>query len=399
MWGRALGILALSLSVAACAHDPARPVPAGNVAAPGCATGQADIRFDFDGASQSACVIEGERAFRIVVTPEHAPPINPSPWYAFRYHAEPGADVTISIDYLYGKHRYPAKLSDGQGTRVLPMELGEDGKVATFALPPGRGIVSGQEVFDAARYARSAERLSQSAHVGTFTLGQSRDGLPIDAIRMGDPAAPHLLVFLGRAHPPEVSGAVAMEAFLDQIVSSYDAGTIDPAKYQVLAVPMLNPDGVKRGHWRANRGGKDLNRDWGEFTQPETAAVGAWLDALDPAVRPVLMVDFHSTQSNLFYVQGAEETDAMQEAFLNEWLGGNADALAGYAFTIERRNANPGSGTSKNWFNEKFGIPAYTYEVGDESDRVAVTEAARVFAQTLLPALDRMVAKGDSRAD
>ncbi len=385
-------MLALSLLAAACAQQAPLPeLSAPAIAAPGCATSQVEIAFDFAGASQSTCVIEGERAFRIVVTPEHAPPINPSPWYAFRYHAQPGGDVAIAIDYPLAEHRYAPKLTDAQGTRILAFAEEAEGKVASFAVPPGEGLVSGQEIFGAARYAASAEKLERSSHVDRTILGSSWDGNDIVGLRMGDPAAPHLIVLLGRAHPPEVSGAVAMETFLEEIVAGYEAGTIDPATYQVLVVPLLNPDGVMRGHWRANLGGTDLNRDWGVFSQPETAAVGAWLDGLDPAIRPVLMIDFHSTRTNLFYVQGAEETDPSQETFLQDWLGRNSEAIEGYSFTIERRNANPGSGTSKNWFNERFGIPAYTYEVGDEADRTAVADAARVFARSLMPALDTML--------
>ena len=198
-------------------------------------------------------------------------------------------------------------------------------------------------------------------------------------------------MLLGRAHPPEVSGAVVMEAFLQRIGELYADGTIDPAEFQVIAVPLLNPDGVARGHWRANMGGLDLNRDWGGFSQPETQAVKAWLDALPDSVRPAVMLDFHSTGRNLFYVQGADETSAEQEQFLTDWLVPLTQAYPGYEFTIERRNANPGSGTSKNWFNEAYDIPAYTYEAADEVDREAAAAAARGIADAFIASLQDFV--------
>jgi hypothetical protein len=151
---------------------------------------------------------------------------------------------------------------------------------------------------------------------------------------------------------------------------------------------MLNPDGVTRGHWRANRGATDLNRDWGDFTQPETRAVKTWLDALPAAVRPVLMVDFHSTGRNLFYVLGDEATPA-QVRFLAAWLGGKEQAFPGYPFTLEPRNANPGSGTAKNWFHARYAIPSYTYEVADRADRAATRNAARELAASLIAILTR----------
>jgi predicted deacylase len=157
--------------------------------------------------------------------------------------------------------------------------------------------------------------------------------------------------------------------------------------HQFLIVPLLNPDGVARGHWRANRGAVDLNRDWGAFTQPETRAVKAWLDALPPTVRPVAMIDFHSTSRNLFYVQGDDEASAAQQRFRSVWLAGREDALPGDPFTIEPRNANPGSGTAKNWFHATYAIPAYTYEVADTADRDAARAAAQRLAANLPAAL------------
>jgi len=133
----------------------------------------------------------------------------------------------------------------------------------------------------------------------------------------------------------------------------------------------------------------DLNRDWGPFTQPETRSVKAWLDALPQGIRPVLMVDFHSTRSNLFYVQG-DEASAPQRRFRAAWLDGRETAVAGYPFTIEPRNANPGSGTAKNWFHATYAIPAYTYEVADDADREATRSAAAALAAGLPAALGAM---------
>lgn len=348
-----------------------------------CATASATIAFDFEGASQSRCVIEGEREFSILVSPEHAPPINPSPWYAFRYASGPGTDLTVHVRYLEGRHRYPPKWRGQGDAGSLAAAVAEDGKSVTITLPAGSGIVSSQEVFDGARHAHLLDELAAKEGVVRATLGLSHDGRPVEALRIGRPDAPRLVILLGRAHPPEVSGAIAMEAFLRRIAAG--AGGLKDT--QVIAIPLLNPDGVARGHWRANRGGLDLNRDWGEYTQPETRAVGDWLAGLPPTVRPVAMVDFHSTQRNLFYVQGEDETDEQQESFLAQWLGGQEQAIEGYPFTIERRNANPGSGTSKNWFNVTYGIPAYTYEVGDETDRDAIVRAASMLAEKFLVAI------------
>lgn len=384
--------IGIALATGACSASVPPPLPpVAHAISSHCSTPFATIAFDFEGASRSRCVIAGDREFRIVISPEHVPPINPSPWYAFRYETRSDGPLTIRLDYFAGTHRYPPKLTNASGTSVLTVEQSDQGKSVSFELPAGTGRVSGQEIFDLSRYEALYDRLARSPHVRRIKLGKSHDGYPITGLRLGSPDSPHLIVLLGRAHPPEVSGAVAMEAFLEQLAADFDQRKIDADRYQVLAVPLLNPDGVTRGHWRANLGGKDLNRDWGEFSQPETRAVGAWLEELESAVEPVVMIDFHSTHSNLFYVQGAGETDPAEECFLKDWLGRDLNGLEGYPFTIERRNANPGSGTSKNWFNARFGIPAYTFEVGDETDRASASAAARIFARTMWPALENML--------
>lgn len=321
----------------------------------------------------------------MLVTPEHGPPINPSPWYAFRYEAQGDAPVTVTLRYLGGSHRYAPKWRSGDESRDLAAQVSDNRAKAVIVLPPGNAIVSAQEIVTPDDAAADLARWSRMSGAPVIDLGFSHDARAIRAIRLGRADAPRLIVLLGRQHPPEVTGAIAMEAFVDALAER--AG--DFGDVQFLIVPMLNPDGTARGHWRANRGAIDLNRDWGAFTQPETRSVKTWLDGLPQGVRPVLMVDFHSTRTNLFYVQGDEASPA-QQRFLAAWLGGKEQAFAGYPFTIEPRNANPGSGTSKNWFFETYAIPAYTYEVADDADRDATRAAARSLAQSLIPALDTL---------
>jgi len=347
---------------------------------------QGSVHFDFEGASRSTCYVENERTLSILVAPEHLPPINPSPWYAFRYTVAEGSTLTVNIRYVGTRHRYPPKWRGRGSDASLTMAVAKDGSVVSVTIPSGEGIVSGQPLVTAAHYEKLLQNLADKEGRGRIKLGQSHDGRPIEAVRLGNTDAPHLVVLLGRQHPPEVTGATAMDAFSLTIARLIRSGAIDGKKFQFLIVPLLNPDGVARGHWRANLGGVDLNRDWGTFKQPETRAVGDWLARLPAEVRPVLMLDFHSTNRNLFYVQG-DEASAQGKTFLAAWLGGKETALAGYPFKIEPRDANPGSGTTKNWFNTTYGIPAYTYEVGDDADPAAVRAAADALAQNLIPSL------------
>lgn len=359
----------------------------------GCSTASASIAFDFETAPSSTCAILGEREFAILVTPEHAPPINPSPWYAFRFVARGEEGISVRLDYAGTRHRYPPKLVSGTTATAMPVDVVEGGSSARLHIAAGRGIIAAQDLFDLDRHGLLLDRLAALPQAERIELGRSLDGRPISAVRFGDPTAPSLVVLLGRQHPPEVSGAIAMEAFLQGVADEIEAGRLDNERIQFLAVPLLNPDGVARGHWRANRGGKDLNRDWGDFSQPETRAVKRWLDAMPQPVRPVVMLDFHSTRRNLFYVQGENETGDSEEAFLAGWLLGKERAISGYHFSVERREGNPRSGTSKNWFHQTYDIPAYTYEVGDETPRAAIRQSAVALARSFLRQVQQLTSE------
>lgn len=378
--------LAAIIGIGSVAH--AQPPASTSKPAPsGCQTAQGSVYFDFEGASRSTCYVEDDRTLTILVTPEHLPPINPSPWYAFRYRSVEGGKLTVNVRYMAARHRYAPKWRGSGDPAAFSVTVAQDKDAVSITLPPGEGVVSGQPLVTSGHYDDLLGKLAKNGKGKRVILGRSHDGHPIRAVRLGNADAPRLVVLLGRQHPPEVTGATAMDAFTLTIAKLIRSGAIDRTQFQFLIVPLLNPDGVARGHWRANLGGVDLNRDWGTFKQPETRAVADWLARLPTQVRPALMLDFHSTNRNLFYVQGDEAT-AHEKAFLAAWLGGKETAFAGFPFKIEPRDANPGSGTSKNWFNTTYRIPAYTYEVGDDSDPIAVRAAAEALAQNLIPSLD-----------
>lgn len=352
----------------------------------GCQTAQGSVYFDFEGASRSTCYVEDDRTLSILITPEHLPPINPSPWYAFRYSVTKGQKLTVNVRYIGARHRYTPQWRGSGDPAAFSVTVAKDKEAVSITLPAGKGVVSSQPLVTSVHYDKLLKELAESGRGTRIRLGHSYDGRPVEAVRLGDAVAPRLVVLIGRQHPPEVTGATAMDAFSLTIARLVRSGAIDGKEFQFLIVPFLNPDGVARGHWRANLGGADLNRDWGIFRQPETRAVNDWLSSLSPQVQPVLMLDFHSTNRNLFYVQG-DDANVQGKAFLAAWLRGKENTFAGYPFQVEPRDFNPGSGTTKNWFSATYGIPAYTYEVGDDSDPAAIRAAAQALAQNLIPSL------------
>ena len=69
--------------------------------------------------------------------------------------------------------------------------------------------------------------------------------------------------------------------------------------------------------------------------------------------------------------------------FTARWLTRAAPQLDGYSFDI----GNAPSKTltnAKNYFFSRYGIPAITYEIGDELDREAIYEYTPVFAEEMM---------------
>ncbi len=112
-------------------------------------------------------------------------------------------------------------------------------------------------------------------------LGDSVEGRPIYAYRLGNPAA-HKLLVVGTIHGNEPAGLQVTRRLLH---------AAPPLHTELWIVPTLNPDGLVHGT-RANAAGVDLNRDFRRFSQPETRIARA----LIRRIRPFVSVWFHQPQ-------------------------------------------------------------------------------------------------------
>ena len=72
------------------------------------------------------------------------------------------------------------------------------------------------------------------------------------------------IVVLGRQHPCEVAGSYIAESMIKNLLGSESPDTkFLLTHYEVVFIPMVNPDGVIYGNARCNVAGFDLNRQWG----------------------------------------------------------------------------------------------------------------------------------------
>ncbi len=386
-----------ALSAAACSslQPPMQATP--------CESDRAVLDADFSGAAVAGCRTT-RSGFVISIEPEDQP-INPSPWYAFQLTPKAPGDVRVSIRYADAKHRYAPKRSE-DGVNWTPLaddavSVSRRGKRAslTIELADAPATIAGQELFVGDDYDQLFENYQGAGYLLT-DIGASIEKRPIIAVSdapLDDLSAGDVVLLIGRQHPPEVTGALAMEPFLETVFGDSELAKTFRARFRVIAIPLLNPDGVEHGYWRHNLGGVDLNRDWGPFTQPETQAVKALLDAIDaaPGADLKLMLDFHSTNRDVFYTQTSEDvTDPA--GFTERWLDGAASRL-GEAYPIERAERHQTDRpTSKNYVFGRFGAPAITYELGDHTDRELIARSAVVFAEEAMRALLETSEKEDA---
>ena len=396
MWtlGRSPSLLLFAGALTALASAPVWGAEQG-----GCVTGLFTLRADYPGARLGPCRMIGLREVEVRIEPEDEP-INPSPWYGFHVRAtEPDAGtLSISLNYGAYEHRYAPKSStDGEAWRALPasdVTVLDDGG-AIIRVQPGRGglYISAQENIGNDRYAAWLNGLAKDHPDAQLTeIGRSVEGRPIRALHV-NPEAPRHLLLLGRQHPPEVTGALALMSFVERLLAMRREACAQAGQtcaffegHGFMVAPNINPDGVARGHWRHNLGGVDLNRDWGAFTQPETRAVRDWVDGLEGAGRHLaLALDFHSTYRNVFYVQDAHSpTDP--PAFAWRWLIRATAADNSAPFEYAPRPLTD-LGTAKNYFHGRFGVPSITYELADDEGRSAIAASAAITADALVAIL------------
>ena len=385
-------LIALVLaSVGACVAPP--PGPREPATWGDCDFPDLHLRADFPAARANACRRPDRDHLEVMIEPEGRP-INPSPWYAFRVDAARRRTITLTLHYSGYKYRYPPKLSsDGTHWRNLPesdLQVADDQLSASVRLKVTSSPlwVAAQELFTNSDYDEWTSKLLTHAPFAAKTLlGKSREGRDIWLLNSSpDEEKPRTLVIVGRQHPPEVTGAFALTAFVEQLLADTPQARNFREGHRLLIVPNLNPDGVAHGNWRHNAGGIDLNRDWGPFTQPETRLMRDLIASTvaDRRTRLQLVLDFHSTYRDLMYTQYDEEP-VEPPMFAAHWIARIRERLPAYA--LEREPNNSGVPSARTYVSRKYGISSITYEVGDNTERARIARVSQEAAFALMDAM------------
>ncbi len=330
-----------------------------------------------------------DSTFNILIEPENTP-VNPSPWYAFKVWAAKKRNLYINLRYSGATHRYNPKIFLNQKwIDINTVDISKDKKQATFKLMATSDtlLVSAQELMSSADNYKWEDSLAKLPSVEKYTIGKSVLGKPINALSIGEKGK-RLIVVLSRQHPPEVTGYLAMQAFIKTITLNTELAKKFRKQYEVILIPMVNPDGVDEGNWRHSTAGVDLNRDWVDFIQPETRAVRDYLLKKVTAQQAIVYfgIDFHSTYYDVFYTNEDQELNPTSlPGFTSKWLKSFSESIPNF-----KPNVKPspnGGNVSKSWMGRVLHAEALTYEVGDDTTRDLLRLKGKVAAEKLMELL------------
>ena len=347
---------------------------------------------EFDGARVNDFYQDSDKTYHLVIEPENYP-INPSPWYAFRVSSSTLDTADINIHYHHAKHRYAPKWStDGEAWQLLDsnsVSMVND-SVVTLSLPLSEAPlwIAAQELRNSTQVKTWCKTIAKHAHASLFSYGKSKLDRALFGldIHTGATKDKPIIVIMSRQHPPEVTGYLAMQKFVETLLEDTPLSNDFRKKYHILIFPLMNPDGVDLGHWRHNAGCIDLNRDWAYYRQPETRQMAQYVlnNAHQNKAKVYLGLDFHSTYDDRYYTFD-EDIKSNLHHFKDYWIDGIKNQIEGY-----KPKDLPGGlkqGISKNWFYLQFQAEAITYEIGDTTPRPFIAEKAKIAANEMMKLL------------
>lgn len=329
------------------------------------------VTFDnkFSGARVNDCTQVGPHEFKILVTPENEP-INPSPWYAFRVKASAPVEITVRLAIATAKSRPRARISE-DGIRWKRVDdadwKGESGApecVLKLKVGPKPVWVASNHMVSVDQLWAWTDALARKPGASMRTIGQSIAGRPIKLVEVDQGAPANYVIIIGRQHPPEVTGSIGLMAFMDRVMDESEISSAFRKKFRVVTVPLVNPDGVHEGQWRSTLGAVDSNRDWHDFSQPETTAVRDAILAIQkrPDTRLFLLLDFHTTSKDIFYLP-PDSAKTFPPSFSRRWVDAIQARFPDYEVESSGSH-NVDQWTFKRWAFETTGAPGITYELG-----------------------------------
>ena len=151
-----------------------------------------------------------------------------------------------------------------------------------------------------------------SPYIKKYTLCKTIGGLKCQYLLANDkePSTKNqllikrLAVFTARVHPGETMSSWMIKGVMDLLVADTPIANLLRQNFVFLIIPMLNPDGVVYGNYRACAVGSDLNRKYinpSEIFHPTIYYAKRLIKNLSKTYPIGLYIDFHGHSAAYFY--------------------------------------------------------------------------------------------------
>lgn len=353
-----------------------------------------DVTFytDFQGSKLTEVEKIGENQYNAFISPAFEP-VNKSPWFAFGISSKVDKEIELNLVYGKYKHRYIPKLSVDKRIwkpiekQRIHIDTARGIAILKLSVSPERLYIAAQEVESSEDTYSWIDKLQiQHPKIKKVIAGKTVLKKNNYALEVGDSTTTNAVVLIARQHPPEIpGGTIGFKAFYEELLRDSKVASTFRSKFNIYAFPLLNPDGADMGNWRHNANGKDLNRDWTDFTQPETQLVDNYLKAKTNTGKKIrFAIDFHTSYSGPYLLVLDSLNEIRTPNVIPRWI---RRIEKNSSFKVEARRRSQDLPYCYNYFFKTFNCEAVTYEEGDEVNREIIKKRARVYAREFMATL------------
>jgi hypothetical protein len=235
-------------------------------------------------------------------------------WFYWSVRVRHAAGRTLRLVFTQQKplaDRGPALSVDGgRSWRWVGRQDGQYDQ-CTVTLPPDADdvILSMGMNYTRATWDRFIDSMPAEASIEQGVLTTTRKGRPVPMLRLGrlDGNASYRVLLTARNHACEMMASYVMEGLLAAAVGDDDLGRWFQSEVELLALPMMDTDGVEDGDQGKNRKPRDHNRDYdAPHAHVETAALVERAKRFFDG-RPAAFIDMHCP-----WVHGQDEEYVFQ---------------------------------------------------------------------------------------
>ena len=349
-----------------------------------------DVIFDaaFNGARLDSVETLGGDKYIAHINPAFEP-VNKSPYFAFGITANSKKEIELQLDYGSYKHRYIPKLSLDKKSwnkiEASKIKIDTTTGIATLKLTvfPQKLYVAAQEIETSEdTYTWLDSILSKHQFLKKEIAGKTvkqYDNYIVTSISNTKKG----IALIARQHPPETpGGTIGFKAFFEELISNTKIANQFRNEFAIYAFPLLNPDGANLGNWRHNANGVDLNRDWMDFTQPETQMVKTYFENKVKEGNEIrFALDFHTSHSGPYMLVLDSINETKTTRIIPNWI---KNIETNSQFKVEARRRSQELPYCYNYFYNQLACEAVTYEDGDEIDRAIIKKRAKAYANELM---------------